>query len=643
MKPGAGSREPGAKSRESGAGSREPGAKSREPGVGSGEPGAKSRESGAGSREPGAKSREPGAGSREPGAQTRAPAAKRNIRALAGVFFGRLFENDMFSSSAAASASVMWLLALVATPGVMASGSQIFYWAHIRATAIRLGDPLILDRALLQSQAFHIDFAMAVAGVVTMMVWGSLTPDRRDALVLGPLPITAREQALGRLLALLKFFAMFIGAVAVPTAVAYNFVSVGAGNITEFPARVLGHLVAAVLAGGSVFFLLLNTQLVLAAAFGPRAIRFVTLPLQIAALLGFIAALASSEGFANAMLADGRGGVMWNPAAWFVGVYRWIAGEEREIFAMLAVRGALSGIGIIVVALVIYPLAYERCLKNVIASEGRTTGALQRGWATLAAKLLRPLLRSPLQRGLAAFMLATLGRSHPHRFLIGIYAGIAFLIALPIAGRLFLEPVTEWRRYAWFAVPLGFVFWLVCGVRVAMMMPVDTIANWVFRLTEPVDKRRVLSTVVTVMAFVTCIPIATIAAGALLLLGEQTLAATVFVIVTLAGLCLIEMLTITMKTVPFTCTYLPGQLRLRLFWPLYFFLWLNFCFRLTDWSLWALGNRTRTIQLAAFLIAIWAALRVWHMLRVKRITAFTYDEQEPPLVTTMNVQGLQRL
>ena len=568
------------------------------------------------------------------------PQSRRNINALAKVFFGRLFENDMFSSSAAASASVMWLLALVATPGMMASASQIFYWAHIRATAIRQDDPLILDRALLQSEAFHIDFVMAVAGIVTMIVWGSLTPDRRDALVLGPLPITSREQALGRLLALLKFFVMFIGAVAVPTAIAYNFVSVGAENITEFPARVLGHVVAAALAGGSVFFLLVNIQLVLAAMFGPRAIRFVTLPLQITAMLGIIAALASSEGFASAMLEHGGtagAGVMWNPAAWFLGVYRWIGGEERAIFATLAARGALGGVGIILLALVMYPLAYERCLRNVIASEGRMTGAVQRGWATLAASVLRPLLRSPLQRGLASFMLATLGRSHTHRFMIGIYAGIALLLALPIAGRLFLEPITEWRRYAWFAVPLGFVFWLVCGVRVALMMPVEPVANWVFRLTEPVDKRRMLSTVVTVMAFVTCLPVATIAAGALLTLGEETLAGTVFLIVTLAGLCLIEMLTITMKTVPFTCTYLPGQLRLRLFWPFYFYLWLNFCFELTEWSLWALGNRTRTLQLALFLILIWTVLRVVHMLRVKKIREFVYDEQEPPLVTTMNI------
>ena len=481
---------------------------------------------------------------------------------------------------------------------------------------------------------------MAVAGIVTMIVWGSLTPDRRDALVLGPLPVTAREQSLGRLLALLKFFGMFIVAVSVPTAIAYNFVAVGAESITEFPGRVLGHIVGVALAGGSVFFLLLNIQLLLAAAFGPRAVRYVTLPLQLASLLGMIAALASAEGFANAMLVQGTNvgaNVMWNPAAWFVGVYRWVSGEEREVFAQLAARGALAGVGIIGLALVMYPLAYDRCLKRVIDSEGRTTGAMQRGWATLAARVLRPLLRSPLERGLAAFMLATLGRSHPHRFLIGMYGGIAFLLALPIAGRLLLEPTTGTRIYAWFAVPLGLTFWMVCGVRVALMMPSEPVANWVFKLTEPVDKRRVLSTVVTVMAFVTCLPIAAMFAITLLLLGHQTLAATVFLIVMLAGLCLIEALTITMKTVPFTCTYLPGQLRLRMFWPFYFALWLYSVYRLTEWSVWALGDRTRTLQIAAVLASIWIVLRVWHWLRAKKIRAFVYDELEPPLVTTMDI------
>jgi len=564
----------------------------------------------------------------------------RNIKALARVFFGRLFENDVFSSSVAASSSVLWLLALLAVPGVMFSGSQLFAYAHLRHMPFE-----VLDRTLLMREAFHIDFVMGVAGLITMLVWSSLTPDRRDAHVLGPLPITPREQAFGRLLALLTFFGLFIAAMAVPTGLAHPFVTVGAENIVELPGRVLGHITAATLAGGFVFFLLVNAQLILAALFGPGAIRAVTLPLQLAAMAGMILALVSASSMTRLLLDhanDAGGGLLWNPAAWFVGIYRWVAGDERPVFALLAARGALVGTGVILLTLILYPLAYERCLKNVIASEGRRTTVVSRGWAIVAARLLRPLLRAPLQRGLAAFMLATLARSHPHRFLIGLYAGLAFLLALPLSDRLLHLPVTGFYRYGWFAAPLGFVFWMVCGTRVALMMPVEPVANWIFRITEPVDKRRVLTTVATVMASLTAVPIASAFAGALLILGEERLAATVFIVVSLAGLCLIELLTLTMRTVPFSCTYLPGQLRLRIFWAPYFFLWLNFVFTLSNWCLWALASWGNTARLAAFLLAVWIVLRVAHMARVKKIEHFVYDEQEPSLVTTMEISTMMR-
>jgi hypothetical protein len=567
-----------------------------------------------------------------------------NITRLARVFFGRLFENDMFSSSSAASSSVTWLLALVATPGVMFSGSELFRWAHLRAMGVRLDDPLVVDSALISSQAFHLDFVMAVSGIVTMMVWGSLTPDRRDALVLGTLPITHREQAYGRLLALLKFFALFIVAVSVPTALAFNFVSMGPSSIFEFPARVLAHVAAATLAGGTVFFSLLTAQLVLAAIFGPRAIRFVTLPLQLAALAGIVLALASTEGFARAMLREGAdtSALRWNPAAWFAGTYRWLYGDDRAIFTALAMRGLAAGLGIIGLALVMYPLAYGRCLNNVIVSEGRRMGATSRWWATFAARLLRPVLRAPLQRGIAAFMIATLGRSQTHRFLLGLYAGLAFLLSLPLAPRVMQAPTSGEMQYAWFAIPLGYVFWAVCGLRVALMMPVEPVANWIFKLTEPVDKGRVMTTVVTVMMAIAVVPFALLFSGTLLLLGEQRLALTVLVVVLLQGLCLVELLTLTMKNVPFSCTYLPGQLKLRIYWAPFFVLWLNAVFTLSNWSLWTLQSWGNTATLAAFLLAIWIALRVWHLAKARKIGRFVYDEQEPASLTTMEISAMMK-
>ena len=168
----------------------------------------------------------------------------RNTKALGRVFFGRLFENDVFSSSVAASSSVLWLLAFLAIPGVMFSVSQLFAYAYLRHQPFE-----VIDRTLLQRETFHIDFVMGVAGLITMMIWSSLTPDRRDAHVLGPLPITARQQALGRLLALLTFFGLFIAAMAVPTGIAHPFVTVGPEQIFELPGRILGHISAAVFAG----------------------------------------------------------------------------------------------------------------------------------------------------------------------------------------------------------------------------------------------------------------------------------------------------------------------------------------------------------------------------------------------------------
>jgi hypothetical protein len=564
----------------------------------------------------------------------------RNIRRLARVFFGRLFENDVFSSSVAASASVMWLLPLLAVPGVMFSVSQLFAYAHLRHQPFE-----VIDRTLLQREAFHIDFVMGVAGLITMMVWSSLTPDKRDAYALGTLPVTSRTQALARLLALFVFFGLFIAAMALPTGVAHPFVTVGAENILELPSRIVGHIVSATLAGAFVFFVLVNAQLLIAVLFGPRGVQAAALPLQVAAMAGMLVALISSGTTTRLLLeqaAGANGSILWNPAAWFIGIYRWVSGDARPVFALLAQRGVIAGTGAIVMTLITYPLAYERCLRNVIASEGRRTNAMSRGWATLAAKLLRPLLTAPLQRGLAAFMLATLGRSHTHRFLIGMYAGLAFMLSLPLADRIAQLPTTGYYRYGWFAIPLGYVFWMVGGLRVALMMPVEPVANWIFKLTEPVDKMKVLTTVVTVMASVTVLPIALAFSGTLLALGERRLAATVFIVVFLAGICLIELLTLTMRTVPFSCTYLPGQLKLRIYWAPFFFLWLNFCFTLSNWALWALESWGNTARLAGFLSAIWIALRIWHIVKARRIRRFVYDEQEPSLVTTMEISSMMR-
>ena len=79
------------------------------------------------------------------------------------------------------------------------------------------------------------------------------------------------------------------------------------------------------------------------------------------------------------------------------------------------------------------------------------------------------VLRPPLERGLAAFIGATVTRSHAHRFLIGSYLGVGVLCALPLAGRLIAPADSDAVRYAWFSVPLGLLCWTAAALRVAML------------------------------------------------------------------------------------------------------------------------------------------------------------------------------
>jgi hypothetical protein len=561
----------------------------------------------------------------------------RRTRLLARVFYGRLFENDLFSSSISASNGVIWLLAALATPGVMLSGSQYYFYAHARTFA-----PELQDRILFVSQTFHIVFAMAVAGLVTMMVWTSLTPDRRDALVLGVLPLGSGEQSRARLLALLRFSVMFATAVAVPTAVAFTFVTMGESSIVSVLMRIAGHISGAMLGAAFVFFVLVALQLVLAAIAGPAAVSVATLPLQGAALAGMVAAMYLSPRAADAMLdadAARSAWVMWNPTAWFVGVYRWISGDPRELWSVLASRAlAASGVAA-VTTLVAYPLAYQRCLRNVVLGRQRSPGRWAAAPSWLWLRALSPLLRTPLERGLAAFIVSTLTRNHAHRFLIGSYIGIALLLTLPLLGRLAGPADASAVQYAWFSVPLGLVCWTAAALRVAMMLPVEPASNWVFKITEPVDKRRVLSTTVTVLQGATAIPIALLFGVASGFAGGFTLGFTVFAVVLGTGIVLIELLTLTQHTVPCTCTYRPGQLRLRVLWPVYLTVWSLTTYALPRVALWAMDDVGRSVMLVGSLMGMWVALRMWRLARSRQLRGFVYEAREPLATTTIDLSS----
>ena len=132
-------------------------------------------------------------------------------RLLARTFFGRFFESDLLPPDVPQAQFVVWSLAFLAMPGLLLPIKLI-------GSLLQTQGPEALTRALLLHRLIFIALSMTVAGVVALIVWDGVFPDRRDARILTPLPVSGRVLIGARLLALAALCGIFIiGVNAVPT------------------------------------------------------------------------------------------------------------------------------------------------------------------------------------------------------------------------------------------------------------------------------------------------------------------------------------------------------------------------------------------------------------------------------------------
>src|SRR5207253_270549 len=118
-------------------------------------------------------------------------------------FFGRFFDNEIVSQEGDMRTNVVQALGLLAAPGLFVS----FYMLPHR---LRFDAPFARDWLLVSDIYFFVTYSMVVMGVVMVFEWDALFPDRRDYLVLTPLPIGATSMFLAKVAALIVFLALFL-------------------------------------------------------------------------------------------------------------------------------------------------------------------------------------------------------------------------------------------------------------------------------------------------------------------------------------------------------------------------------------------------------------------------------------------------
>jgi predicted permease len=437
--------------------------------------------------------------------------------ALIRAFLARFFEPD--GATGDLRAVFAWLLAFLAAPGLIVPPFVAFAWSKFNPTDqtqwgwFRVASHLGADALRLASlgdKATYMAFACAATAAVAALVWNRLLPDRRDVLVLGPLPVTASAIVRARLTALLLFaLALAVGSHALAS-LTFGML-LAAGSSAAFAVRgIAAHFAASVLASLFVFSAIVSLQGLVAAAAGPRWFARVSSLLQtalVAATLAALFAVGRIGPAARALFEQGVGWGSWwthTPPFWFLGLYESVLGTSNP-FLQDSARVALAATGAAVAcALCVYPLAYRRiaaaALSQLSSPRPRVRDSIRR-------HALRLLARTSPADGVAQFFVATILRVERHRLILASAAGVA--ATWTVTSWLALPPPAMWRYppVRFFAMPLAVQFLMLAGLRAAAAVPSDLAPAWLFEFTAP-NRRDARAALERVMGLFVILPVA---------------------------------------------------------------------------------------------------------------------------------------
>ena len=491
------------------------------------------------------------------------PGVQPTVTAFATVwrnFFDQFFSSEAVTSDVRLRQGIIWVMAFLIAPGVSistrfgANYQLALIWAPERA-----------DGLLRMVITLFVSYACVAIGLIAVFVWDALSFSRRDAMVLGVMPLAGSTIVLAKLAALAAFLGVAHLGINLTTAFLF---SVGvAGTVGRFPVlhQLLVHILVTGLAALFVFSTLITARGVLGllstrlAAAAAAVLQFTF----VAGMLCFLLYSVMSATTIRIPVAD----VSWVPNFWFVGLYEVLLGIERPAYGSLSERaiwGAIvASVTALAVTLVSFPIQFQRALTpsphpSAIGGSARVL----RGVAWLAGA------RRPLARAAADFVLVTLVRHRAVQTLAAINAAIAApIIAVGFYRAGSLDALAT-ARHAVLWVPLVVVYWMAVGLRAAFFVPSELPASWTFAVNAPEVSRDYRAGVRASILAVLWSAGVVVAALSGVALGWRVAAYHVLFVLMLTTIAAEVVLT-TIAHVPFTQPYPPGHARLRTRWWIY--------------------------------------------------------------------------
>jgi hypothetical protein len=554
-------------------------------------------------------------------------------------FFLRFFDSELISDSSQAK--------VVAGGGfgILLSLSLIFGQAYYRKYRLLLELPSddLYRHAVLADVLFLVTLVMIISGLFTTVQWPALFPGLRDYLALAALPVRVGQVFVAKFTALLAVTVIALSGAALPPSIMIPAMMVGRyGNGAGW--HVAGIFVASMLGGLFVFFTLVALQGVLLNLLSIRLFPRVSLAIQGLLLALLVAALPFV--FSIPALYDRmRQLPSWSiyvPPLWFFAVDQIIFGNREPGIVLLARIAILASLASAAAATLAYLWSYGRHRIRVLESPSIESVALRRLWP---AQVSSWFLADPRALGVFAFVTKMLGRSRQHRLILTAFTAISLALIsqgfanLALVGGHFrtITTSTEGVRELVIAIPLGFSFFLLVGLRYLFRLPVEIRANWLFRTVEAGHAPALLVGVERFLWIWGALPVAILTLPIeVSVLGTRTGLAA-------AGMCLfisfllIEVLLFSFEKIPFTSSYLPG--RRPLIETVLKYSVLTACYVLGVAAVvsFAIKTGASTLLLAVTLAAVWWRLRRARV-AVRQTSRIEFEEMFEPAVQLLGIE-----
>jgi len=483
------------------------------------------------------------------------------FRVLCRDFLGRLIDLDVLSAGGDAQNLLAQFAALLAAFNFVVAIMILPRYgtsAHPRA--------VLLVRAWLDQQ-FLISTSMAVAGLFTVLSWNTLMPDRRDALVLGVLPVRMRTIFRAKMAAIGMALGVSLLAVNVFTSVGFSFVLSDSflGGLRSFAA----YWVAQAAAGLFAMALLLALQGAASQLLGYRRFQRVSGFLQLGAFFAILGVYFLQPPLATPGALAAPQNQVWLallPPYWFLGLFQELNGGAPPVFAPLAVRALIGLAAALALAGSAYLLAYGRNMMRIIEQPDIAPADRAHFSPRLAGFLAARLLPRPLERAIILFVTRTLARSRQHRLIFAAYGGIACAIALAYTRSMLYGESYEWwnqPNVPLLAASMVLLVFAALGARAVFALPISLGANWIFRITAVHRPASYFAAVRKALFALGVLPVWMVSAALFFAVWPARDALEHAAILALVGSTLVYRSLCHFRKIPFACSYLPGKANLK--------------------------------------------------------------------------------